>query len=143
MTVLLITNAADILGLFLLTYELVRLDGAICRLLLSPVAIALPSLFVFAFCSFRNPLFRRFPFRALAQLAGILEFASLLFSPLLELGARFGKLLLPERAARSVLGCFAGREEVKQITEQSEREGSLTATERAMIHNVVDFRSVK
>ena len=26
---------------------------------------------------------------------------------------------------------------------QSEREGSLTSTERAMIHNVVDFRNVK
>ena len=38
---------------------------------------------------------------------------------------------------------FAAREELKQITTQSEREGSLTATERAMIHNVFDFRSVK
>jgi CBS domain containing-hemolysin-like protein len=37
---------------------------------------------------------------------------------------------------------FAAREELKQITSQSEREGSLTATERAMIHNVVDFQSV-
>jgi len=31
---------------------------------------------------------------------------------------------------------------LKQITAQSEREGSLTATERAMIHNVVDFQNV-
>lgn len=38
---------------------------------------------------------------------------------------------------------FAAREELKQITSQSEREGSLSATERAMIHNVVDFESVK
>src|SRR6202043_3935564 len=37
---------------------------------------------------------------------------------------------------------FAARDELKQITAQSEREGSLTATERAMIHNVVDFQSV-
>jgi magnesium and cobalt exporter, CNNM family len=37
----------------------------------------------------------------------------------------------------------AAREELKQITTQSEREGSLTPTERAMIHNVVDFRGVK
>jgi len=38
---------------------------------------------------------------------------------------------------------FAGREDLKQIAAQSEREGSLTAVERAMIHNVVDFRTVK
>ncbi|PYJ16281.1 MAG: hypothetical protein DME96_10245 [Verrucomicrobia bacterium] len=61
---------------------------------------------------------------------------------MLEIGARVVKLLLPRRASkRSWL--FAAREELKQITAQSEREGSLTATERAMIHNVVDFRGVK
>jgi len=60
----------------------------------------------------------------------------------LEIGAGIGRLLLPRRAAkRSRL--FAAREELKQITTQSEHEGSLTATERAMIHNVVDFRGVK
>ena len=37
----------------------------------------------------------------------------------------------------------AAREELKQIAVQSEREGSLTSTERAMIHNVVDFRNVR
>src|SRR4029450_12360132 len=59
-----------------------------------------------------------------------------------ELGARLGKLLLPGRAARRAR-LFAGREDLKQITTQSELEGSLTPTERAMIHNVVDFRTVK
>jgi CBS domain containing-hemolysin-like protein len=139
MTVLLITNAADILGLFLLTRELVRLWGYAGYFL--SLAIALP-VYLFLFSVLPKSLFRRFPFRALAQLAGILELASLLFSPLLELGARLGKLLLPDRAAKRAR-LFAGREELKQITEQSELEGSLTATERAMIHNVVDFRSVK
>jgi CBS domain containing-hemolysin-like protein len=38
---------------------------------------------------------------------------------------------------------FIAREELKQIAVQSEREGSLTSTERAMIHNVVDFRNVR
>jgi CBS domain containing-hemolysin-like protein len=32
---------------------------------------------------------------------------------------------------------------LKQVAVQSEREGSLSATERAMIHNVVDFRNVR
>jgi putative hemolysin len=65
-----------------------------------------------------------------------------LFSPLLELGARLGKLVLPAPAAKHAR-LFAAREELKQITTESEREGSLTSTERAMIHSVVDFRSVK
>ena len=65
-----------------------------------------------------------------------------LFSPLLELGARLGKLLLPGHAGKRGR-LFAAREELKQITTESEREGALTATERAMIHSVVDFRGSK
>jgi putative hemolysin len=137
-TVLLFTNAADILGLLLLTYELVRSWGYAGFIL--SLAIALP-VYLFLLSVLPKSLFRRFPFRALAQLAGVLELASILFSPLLELGARLGKLLLPDRAARRAR-LFAGRDELKQITAQSEREGSLTPIERAMIHNVVDFRGV-
>jgi CBS domain containing-hemolysin-like protein len=66
----------------------------------------------------------------------------MLFAPLLELGARLGKLLLPARAAKHAR-LFAAREELKQIATESERDGALTATERAMIHSVVDFRGVK
>src|SRR6266487_213854 len=138
-TVLLFTNAADILGLLLLTRQLVRSWGYAGFLF--SLAIALP-VYLFLLSVLPKSLFRRFPFHALAQLAGVLELASILFSPLLELGARLGQLLLPRRAAKRAR-LFAAREELKQITTQSEREGSLTATERAMIHNVVDFRSVK
>jgi putative hemolysin len=138
-TVLLITNAADILGLFLLTRGLVRSWGYIGYFI--SLAIALP-VYLFLLSVFPKSLFRRFPFRALGRLAGILELASLLFSPLLELGARLGKLVLPGRAAKRAR-LFAGREDLKQFTTQSELEGSLTATERAMIHNVVDFSGVK
>src|SRR5213595_1743959 len=138
-TVLLFTNAADILGLLLLTRQLVRSYGNAGFLF--ALAIALP-VYLFLLSVLPKSLFRRFPFRALARLAGVLEFASMLFSPLLELGARLGKLLLPARAAKRAR-LFAAREELKQITTDSEREGSLTSTERAMIHNVVDFSGVK
>jgi putative hemolysin len=138
-TVLLFTNAADILGLLLLTRQLVRSWGYAGFLF--SLAIALP-VYLFLLSVLPKSLFRRFPFHALAQLAGVLELASILFSPLLELGAWLGRLLLPDRAAKRAR-LFAAREELKQITTQSEREGSLTATERAMIHNVVDFRGVK
>ena len=138
-TVLLFTNAADILGLLLLTSQLVRLCGHAGYLL--ALVIALP-VYLFLLSILPKSLFRRFPFRALARLAGVLELAVMLFSPLLEFGARLGKLVLPARAAKRAR-LFAAREELKQITTESEREGALTATERAMIHNVVDFSGVK
>jgi CBS domain containing-hemolysin-like protein len=138
-TVLLFTNAADILGLLLLTRQLVHSFGYPGFFI--ALAIAFP-VYLLLLSVLPKSLFRRFPFRALARLAGVLEFLSILLSPVLELGARFGRLLLPRRAAKRAR-LFAAREELKQITTQSEREGSLTATERAMIHNVVDFRGVK
>ena len=138
-TVLLCTNAADILGLLLLTRQLVVSYGYAGFFF--SVAIALP-VYLFLLLVLPKSLFRRFPFRALARLAGVLELASTLFSPLLELGARLGKLILPARAAKRAR-LFAAREELKQITTESEREGSLTPLERAMIHSIVDFRGVK
>jgi putative hemolysin len=138
-TVLLITNAADIVALLLLTSQLYRWYGYAGFLF--ALVIALP-LYLFVLSVLPKSLFRRFPFRALARLAGVLEFTSKLFSPLLELGARLGKLLLPGHAGKRGR-LFAAREELKQITTESEREGALTATERAMIHSVVDFRSCK
>jgi putative hemolysin len=138
-TVLLFTNAADILGLLLLTRQLVHSFGYTGYLI--ALVIAFP-VYLLLLSVLSKSLFRRFPFRALARLAGVLESLSILLSPVLELGARVGKLLLPRRAAKRAR-LFAAREELKQITTQSEREGSLTATERAMIHNVVDFRGVK
>jgi putative hemolysin len=119
-TVLLFTNAADILGLLLLTRQLVLWYGGAGYLF--ALAIALP-VYLFLLSVLPKSLFRRFPFRALARLAGVLELGLLLFSPLLELGARLGKLVLPARAAK--------------------RARLFTPTERAMIHNVVDFSGVK
>lgn len=138
-TVLLITNAADVIGLLLLTRQLVQLCGYAG--FFYSLAIALP-VYLFLLSVLPKSLFRRFPFRALARLGGVLELASTLFAPLLELGARLGKLFLPARAEKHAR-LFAAREELKQITTESEREGSLTPTERAMIHSVVDFRGVK
>ena len=137
-TVLLFTNAADILGLLLLTRQWVR-DYGNTGFIYS-ILIALP-VYLFFLGVLPKALFRRFPFRALAFLAGVLELVTWLLWPLLEISAAFGRLLLPRRIEGGQL--FAAREELKQITTQSEREGSITPTERAMIHNVVDFGSVK
>ena len=135
-TVLLVTNAADIVGLLLLTRQLVLAQGT--RGFALALLIALP-VYLFVLGVLPKAMFRRFPFRALAHLGGVLEFLTVLLGPLLTLGAKIGALFLP-RAEKGRL--FAAREELKQITTQSEHEGSLTSTERAMIHNVVDFRGV-
>jgi len=138
-TVLLVTNAADIVALLLLTSQLFWWCGYAGFLL--ALVVALP-VYLFVLSVLPKSLFRRFPFRALVRLAGVLEFTSILFSPLLEFGSRLGKLLLPAQAGKRGR-VFAAREELKQITSESEREGALTATERAMIHSVVDFRGAK
>ena len=137
-TVLLVTNFANIVSLLLLTKLLVTRFGVLGFLL--ALAIALP-FYLFVLSVLPKALFRRFPFRALAKLGGVLESASILLWPVLEIGEHMRNLLLPRRAeARRI---FIAREELKQIAIQSEREGSLTSTERAMIHNVVDFRNVR
>ncbi|MFN2541829.1 MAG: CNNM domain-containing protein [Chthoniobacterales bacterium] len=137
-TVLLFTNAADIVGLLLLTRQFVRAFGPLGFVF--ALIIALP-IYLFLLSVLPKALFRRFPFRALARLAGLLEFVTRALSPLLGIGWWLRQFLLPKRAERRRL--FAGREELKQITTESERAGALTPTERAMIHNVVDFRGVK
>jgi CBS domain containing-hemolysin-like protein len=138
-TVLLVTNLANILSLLLLTKLLVNSFGRTG--FLWAILIALP-IYLFVLGVLPKSLFRRFPFRALAALGGMLEGVSILLWPVLEIGERIGQLLLPRRASESGR-LFIAREELKQIAVQGEREGSLTSTERAMIHNVVDFRNVK
>jgi len=136
-TVLLVTNFVDIVALLLLTRLLVSRFGGVGFLL--AVGTALP-IYLFVLGVLPKSLFRRFPFRALSPLAGFLEIITTALWPVLATGTALGKLFLPAQKKRARL--FAAREELKQITSQSEREGSLTATERAMIHNVVDFQNV-
>ena len=137
-TVLLVTNFANILALLLLTKLLVTRFGLAGYVW--AIVIALP-IYLFVLSVLPKSLFRRFPFRALAKLGGMLEVVSILLWPVLEIGEVVRNLLLPRRAESRRI--FIAREELKQIAEQSEREGSLTSTERAMIHNVVDFRNVR
>ena len=136
-TVLLITNLADILALLVMTRFLVSRFAATGFFL--AVVIALP-VYLFVLSVLPKSLFRRFPFRALSSLARLLEIVMTALWPIVATGKLIGRLFLPAQKKRARL--FAAREELKQITTQSEREGSLTATERAMIHNVVDFQNV-
>jgi putative hemolysin len=136
-TVLLVTNFADIVGLLLLARYFVSSFGALGFVL--SILIALP-IYLFVLGVLPKALFRGFPFRALAPLSRFLQLTTTLLSPLIAIGAAFGRLVLPSPAKKRRL--FAGRDELKQITTESEREGSITSTERMMIHNVVDFQNV-
>ena len=137
-TILLVTNFADIAGLLVLTRLLVTLLGTIGY----PVALVIAApIYLFLLGVLPKSLFRRFPYRALAALAGLLVFTSGLLWPILELGAQIGRLLF--RRTKAPPRLFAAREDLKQLAVESERQGALTSTERAMIHNVVDFRTVK
>ena len=136
-TVLLVTNFAEIIALLLLSRFLVSKFGAAGFGL--AIVVALP-IYLFVLSVLPKSLFRRFPFRSLSPLARLLEVSMKTLWPVLAMGAALGRLFLPTRKKRARL--FAAREELKQITAESEREGSLTATERAMIHNVFDFQNV-
>jgi CBS domain containing-hemolysin-like protein len=137
-TVLLVTNAADIIALIILTHELVirwRWMGYPIA-----VAIALP-VYLFLIGVLPKSLFRRFPLRAVVRLSGLLEMVTKLLTPLHAIG-RFIEHSIFARA-QNPPRLFAGREELKMITIQSEKSGALSSTERAIIHNVVDFTAVK
>jgi putative hemolysin len=137
-TILLVTNLADIAGLLLLTKRLVELLGTAGYMVALLVA---GPIYLFLLGVLPKSLFRRFPYRALAAFAGLLVFTSRLLWPVLELGSRLGQILF--RRADAPPRLFAAREDLKQLAVESERQGALTSSERAMIHNVVDFRTVK
>jgi CBS domain containing-hemolysin-like protein len=131
-TILLVTNLADITGLLLLTRHLVSWMGASGYV--GALLVAAP-IYLFLLGVLPKALFRRFPYRALAAFAGLLVFTSRLLWPVLELGALIGRLLF--RRTKAPPRLFAAREDLKQLTLESERQGALSAAERAMIHNVV------
>ncbi len=136
-TVLLVTNFADVAALVLLTHALyVRWGG---RGVVVAGAIMLP-VYLLGLQVVPKSLFRRFPYRALAALVGVLEVTSKLLRPLLALGSK----LVPgaSREGHSRPGLFAARDDLKVLAAEGERAGALTPAERGMIHNVIDFSSL-
>jgi putative hemolysin len=135
-TVLLITNLMNILAITLISQVLVDKLGP-WRGYIASFAVCLP-LLVLVLELFPKSLFRRFPYRALAAAAGLLRITDLLLSPLLKLG----EWTAGDTAKQPGVKIFAGREDFKYWTIESERVGALGKVERQMIHNVVDFRGV-
>ena len=137
-TVLIVTNLMNIFALTLATHALSRTFGAPGYVIAGVVALPI---YLLGVELLPKALFRRFPYRALALLAGPLELADLLLAPLHFAGDALFRLFFGRRPAERAK-LFVAREDFKYLTIKSEHEGTLTRDERQMIHNVVDFRSI-
>lgn len=137
-TVLFVTNLANIfalvLGTGLLTAAMGRWGYVVA------LALYLPA-YLLGLEMLPKAIFRRFPYRALAFLSGPLRLLDKLFTPVHWIGAGTQRILFGAKAAAEQR-LFMGREDFKYITSEGERSGAISKTEREMIHNVVDFRSV-
>jgi putative hemolysin len=135
-TVLIVTNLANITAVTLATRELVMMYSHYGYLI--SLAVFVP-VYLLGVELLPKSLFRRFPYRALAMLAEPLRLADAALTPLHWLGSKMGRTARKEENARKL---FVAREDFKYLTIETERAGSLTPVEREMIHGVVDFRSV-
>lgn len=136
-TVLFVTSLMNIVVVVLLANRLVALFGwsgyALTLLIAVPVVLLVVEILP-------KSIFRRFPYRALASIARLLEFASSLLTPVMWVGTWIAQWFLRLRRPREI---FLAREDLKYVTSEIERMGSLSSIERRMIHNVVDFRSLR
>jgi putative hemolysin len=139
--VLLVTNFADVAALILLTEGFVHRMGPWGY---AAAGVALLPVYVLGVQLLPKSLFRRFPYRALVMLAGLLEWTFWLLAPVLTVGSwiwrRWGPKMAEGETRRP--GLFVAREEFKTLAAEGERTGALTGAERSMIHNVVDFTSL-
>ncbi len=124
-TVLLVTNFADVAALVLITDALVRRLGSPEGYLVA-FGVLLP-VYLIGVQLIPKSLFRRFPYRALAALAGLLEISGKVLTPLLHLGSALARVLarrspvagepgaaVAAAAARRV-NVFVAREELKNL----------------------------
>jgi CBS domain containing-hemolysin-like protein len=137
-TVLVVTNLANICALYVVTE---RLEDAFGNWgYLFALAVYLPT-YLLGLELLPKSLFRRFPYRALVAFAGPLRLVDLLLTPMHLVGQVVQRLLFGRRAPERQR-LFIGREDFRYYTEQGEKTGALTKAEREMITNVVDFRGV-
>lgn len=137
-TVLLVTNLADVAALVALTEAFVRRWGHLGYVW---AGLALLPVYLVGVQLLPKSLFRRFPYRALAALAPLLEATSRVLAPLLTAGSWLTRRHFPASGSR-LHGLFAAREEFKSLAAEGERVGALSAVERGLIHNVVDFSAM-
>jgi CBS domain containing-hemolysin-like protein len=136
-TVLVVTDFLNIIALVLLTNTLVSWCGWPGYFF--TLFLALP-LFLIGVEILPKSIFRGVSYRTLASLTVLLDGISALLSPLIYLSSLFSRCVLHREQLREI---FVAREYLKYVTTEIERMGMLSSIERQMIHNVVDFRTVK
>ena len=136
-TVLFVTSLMNIIAVVLLAGQLVAFFGALGYVW--TLLIAVPVLLLVVEILPKS-IFRRFPYRALASIALPLELASSLLTPVIWVGTWFTQRVLRLQRPEEI---FLAREDLKDVTSEIERMGALSSIERRMIHNVVDFQSVR
>jgi len=136
-TVLCVTGLSNIIAILILASWLVHALGGwgyLCTVLIAfPIFLILIEILPKSF-------FRRFPYQALASIAVLLEIASLVLTPLMTVGSWCARHIFRLKRPQEL---FIAREDLKSLTRQIEKMGMLSSTERQMIHNVVDFRTVR
>lgn len=137
-TVLMVTNLANIIALVLVTGQFVGAFGN--RGYLYALVVYLP-LYLILLELLPKSLFRRFPYRALAALCQPLRVAMALLWPLHVVGG-FVQRLLFKHGSMLEQRRFLGREDFKFFAAEGEKSGMLTKAESEMISNVVDFHTV-
>jgi len=137
-TVVIITNTANILAVTLLFWKFTEWMGAAGAI--AVLAVSLP-VFIFGLEFLPKAIFRRFPYRTLVIFARILTATYLVMAPLLSLGAWILRPLF-RRQREAVSGRIVAVEDLNRLLAESEAKGQLTAGERALINHVVEFRTV-
>ncbi len=138
-TVVLITNAANVLAVALTLSKFTEWFGAVAGAVLTLLA-ALP-VFVIVLEFLPKAIFQRFPYRTLVIFARILTVADWVLGPAVSLGAWVLRPIL--RMAREPgSGRIVAIEDLKRVTTESCLRGEITESERFFIHNIIDFRGV-
>ena len=136
-TALVITSLLNIAALVLLVNILVSWFSWAGYFL--TLILALP-LFLLVAEFLPQAIFRRLAYKELASLAIPLDLVAKILTPAIYVGSVIAKTFLGLKRPREI---FVAREDLKYVTSEIERMGILSSIERQMIHNVVDFRSVK
>jgi CBS domain containing-hemolysin-like protein len=137
-TVVLVNNAANIVGVALLYYHLTEwlgMAGGVVTLIVAlPVMVVLLEFLP-------RVIFRRFPYRTLMVFARILTAAHYVCGPIVAVGAW---LLRPLVAKHRQLKdrAIVGKDDIRRITGESVSRGQVSEMGRRVIENVLEFRGL-
>jgi CBS domain containing-hemolysin-like protein len=139
-TVLLVTNFADVAALVLVTNAMAQRFGR--RGIFAAGILMLP-VYLLGVQLLPKTLFRRFPYRALAALAGLLEATVQLLSPLLTAGGWVFRRYAKPGAAPARHQLLTARDEFRALANEGKRTGALNPAAHRLMDHVLDFSALR